>query len=244
MSHLAELLQSPDWYNALTLTERATLLRDGALSGARESESLIEAAEECLREWRAQAPFQSDNYFARRLAQDALTEADFIRILAAPAERLRDARPDPPPWLRELSNAFSSHDDSATRALSLPPELARTQSAAFLNAVAPLVAHFRERLREGIRACVREQPEPPFDIDTITDLLYANVAGRLLGMISRTMVLELNVARLQGLLEGETPAERFASFVARLGEREVALALLAFAALSARARWRGRSSRR
>jgi len=227
LAHLAKLLQSPDWYNALTLTERATLLRGGAPTWTRETESLIESAEECLREWRAQSPFQSDDYFARRLAQDGLTEADFIRILAAPAERLRDARPAPPLWLRELTEAFSSHDDGATRALSLPPELSGAQSAAFLNAVAPLVAHFRERLREGIRACVREQPEPPFDPDTITDLLYANVAGRLLGMISRTMVLELNVARLQGLLEGETPAERFASFVARLGEREVALALLA-----------------
>src|SRR5262249_44000475 len=41
-----------------------------------------------------------------------------------------------------------------------------------------------------------------------------------------TMALELNVARLQGDLQGTTPAERFQSFVARLGQREHALALL------------------
>jgi lantibiotic modifying enzyme len=35
-------------------------------------------------------------------------------------------------------------------------------------------------------------------------------------MLGRTMVLELNVARLQGLLEGNTQQERFQSFLQRL----------------------------
>jgi type 2 lantibiotic biosynthesis protein LanM len=45
-------------------------------------------------------------------------------------------------------------------------------------------------------------------------------------MVSRTLVLELHVARLQELLQGETPEERFQSFVQRLRQPEVALALL------------------
>ena len=39
------------------------------------------------------------------------------------------------------------------------------------------------------------------------------------------MVLELNVARLQGLLQGDTPEERFQSFLQRLRQRDIALAL-------------------
>lgn len=45
-------------------------------------------------------------------------------------------------------------------------------------------------------------------------------------MLGRTLVLELHVARLQGLLEGETPEERFQSFSSRLRQRDVALSIL------------------
>jgi type 2 lantibiotic biosynthesis protein LanM len=222
-----DLLQNPDWYNALTLNERAALLRAGALAMGGETRSEAESAGEFLREWRAQAPFQSDSLFARRLAKDGLTEEDLVHILAAPAERLRDAADDPPRWLYELSQAFSSSEAGETRASALPHELAGAQSAAFLNAVTPLTARFRARLGEGIEALIRQHPEAPFDAPTVLELLYANVPAHLLGMISRTMVLELNVARLQGLLEGETPEERFAGFAARLRERHLSVALLA-----------------
>src|SRR5437764_478326 len=47
----------------------------------------------------------------------------------------------------------------------------------------------------------------------------------MLPLLSRTLVLELNVARLQGLLAGETPQERFAAFVERLRDPENAEAI-------------------
>jgi type 2 lantibiotic biosynthesis protein LanM len=48
----------------------------------------------------------------------------------------------------------------------------------------------------------------------------------LLLVIYRTLVLEFQAARLEGLLQGNTPAERFQSFLRRLRRPEVALALL------------------
>jgi len=45
-------------------------------------------------------------------------------------------------------------------------------------------------------------------------------------MLSRTLVLELNVARLQGLLQGDTPEERFKSFLQRLRQPEIVVPLL------------------
>src|SRR5258706_1196498 len=48
---------------------------------------------------------------------------------------------------------------------------------------------------------------------------------RLLAVLARTMVLELNVARVQGLLQGETGAERFDSFVSRIRQPQVRLDL-------------------
>ena len=47
-------------------------------------------------------------------------------------------------------------------------------------------------------------------------------------MLSRTLVLELNVARLEGVLEGDTAEERFSSFVRRLRQPQAALALFPY----------------
>src|SRR5262249_43671383 len=62
----------------------------------------------------------------------------------------------------------------------------------------------------------------------------ANVVGvftqqlfrELIVMLSRTMILELNVARLEGLLKGETAEERFQSFIERLSRPDIAFAIL------------------
>ena len=45
-------------------------------------------------------------------------------------------------------------------------------------------------------------------------------------MLGRTMILELNVARLQGLLQGDSANERFRSFIQRLQQPDIALSLL------------------
>jgi len=45
-------------------------------------------------------------------------------------------------------------------------------------------------------------------------------------MVSRTLVLELHVARLEGHLHGETTEDRYRSFVSRLGQPEIAAAIM------------------
>src|SRR5687768_15592354 len=94
----------PDWYKALTLSERAASLRrphhrspvaDAALADRR------------LARWRGQEPFSEADFFARRLAQDGLTEDDLRDLLAEPAEAIaarEDGRPD---WLITLEEAFT-----------------------------------------------------------------------------------------------------------------------------------------
>src|SRR5207302_1862700 len=66
---------------------------------------------------------------------------------------------------------------------------------------------------------------PPFDPATVDGILFAPLPGRLLEMLLRTIVLELHVARLGGLLHGETAEERFQSFVERLRRPDIALEL-------------------
>jgi len=96
----------------------------------------------------------------------------------------------------------------------------------FLRLLAPLLSRARRRLREEIQSIVTEGDAPFPDPESTEAMLFASLPFRLIWMLDRTLVLELNVARLQGKLEGGTPEERFDSFVKRLERSEAAVPLL------------------
>jgi lantibiotic modifying enzyme len=58
------------------------------------------------------------------------------------------------------------------------------------------------------------------------DIFTPKLNDHLGQLLSRTMALELNVARLQGNLHGDTPAERYREFMYNLREPNCALRLL------------------
>lgn len=84
----------------------------------------------------------------------------------------------------------------------------------------------RRKVRQGAQSLARLYCQPPFDAETIEEALAADLAESLLNMIARTFVLELNVARLEGALVGETPAQRFEYFLRRLRDQDTADRLL------------------
>ena len=95
-----------------------------------------------------------------------------------------------------------------------------------VNAAEPLIARSLDRLRDGLGRVVGAGGQAPIDRDTIEGILFADVPRQLFAMLARTMVLELNVARLQGQLEGDTPEDRFRSFLERLRHPEIALCIM------------------
>jgi type 2 lantibiotic biosynthesis protein LanM len=94
-----------------------------------------------------------------------------------------------------------------------------------LEILRPFLDEGRQRLFRA--AHTLRGPAIPFDPDTVDSLLFPGLARQLLGLLTRTVVLELHIARLQGVLQGDTSQERFASFVQHLGRPETANALLA-----------------
>jgi type 2 lantibiotic biosynthesis protein LanM len=111
--------------------------------------------------------------------------------------------------------------------IASPPSVANPSSEALrlLEFLRPLLDTARRQLREAARA-LPGRPLP-FDPGTVEPLLFAGLARQLLGLLTRTLVLELNIARLQGLLQGDTPQQRFASFVDHLRQPRTAATLLA-----------------
>ncbi|HYO14893.1 MAG TPA: type 2 lanthipeptide synthetase LanM family protein, partial [Thermoanaerobaculia bacterium] len=190
------------WPRALTLAERIARLRGGAQLPPAEDERSARR----LARWRAQNPFPAGPWFAERLAVDGLSESEFQALLA-PAS-VPDGE-EPPRWWQDLMDACSRPPGEV-------PPLELGEMAGLFPVVAPLLAWKLERVRARIAEIASRGGELAFDPETVERLLLLSLPERLVGMFSRTLVLEMHVARLEGRLAGETPEERFASFAASL----------------------------
>ncbi len=216
-------LESANWYQAATLRERIAYLRANQ-SAEYPSKADTELAEQRMQRWRSQAPFDAGSHFTQRLATDGLSEDEFRYCLGEPAEVLRRRLANSQGWLEQIFRAFSRPASSIL--LPLPETVRSQQNAGFLNLIEPLLHDALDRVQRGAEALANSCPNLPFDLTTVSALLFASLPQQLLTMLSRTMVLELHVARLEGLLDGATAEERFHSFVERLHQRDAALALL------------------
>ena len=222
--------QKPDWYQAVFLSERIASLK--SIQNERLADIDRDLAQRRLDRWKTQSPFDKESYFAQRLATEEIGEAEFFQILGEPTEAVRDraASPQgnrhsfPPDWLTDFAQAFAQ--STAAEPMTFPEALQEIQTLGFLEIIEPLIRQGRDRLHQGIQTLIQNTADLPFDPDTIATLLWLNLPTQLLMIANRTLVLELNVARLQGLLQGETPEERFQSFIQRLRQRDVALSIL------------------
>lgn len=208
---------SSTWYKATTLAERMAALR---LDEIPPPSATTEGWQ--LRQWKAQTPFATGAYLSQRLALNGLTEAAFHYLLNEPTATLRQRQTMPPAWLVTFHTAFAQPFP-----VELPTPLqtlTNTPKCRFLVAIAPLLKWAFTELESRIGARFPTWPLIPIDSTTLFDLLAASLASRM-SILNRTLTLELNLAGRQGLLVGDSPAARFESFIARLQQRDVALAL-------------------
>lgn len=202
-----------DWYRALTLRERVTFLK--SLSPASDLKvGDFERAERRLEGWRIQPPFDNSSLFAQRLASDGIEEVDLRYILADPPSLIH-ASSAVPDWLRNLRAAFSAPAGIVKLPSPTPPN-DEDHFSELTYWVEPLLRVALSRVHQRAEELLEKTPDMPIDANRIVEIFFPRLVERLLGMMSRTAVLELNVARIQGILEGETSEQRFCSFVERL----------------------------
>lgn len=209
-----------EWYWALTLRERAGLMR---LSASERKDGDFERAERRLERWRTQPPFDNAALFAQRLSNDGIDERDLRYILSDPPSLLV-ASSKVPDWFRNIHAAFSTSCTTAELPFPNPPDDNRFSELSYW--VEPLLHAALARVSDKARELFDGTPGMPIDANQIVEILFPILVERLLGMMSRTAVLELNVARVQGILEGETSEERFRSFVQHLRQPAEGFAIL------------------
>ena len=221
MSWLAS--QSSAWYQAMTLKERIASLHAMAPSVS-DSASHTARAQQRLARWKLQAPFTDQQLFSQRLAMDGLNESSLLILLGEPIEAVRDRCADSPAWMAECLPLFLNEQSSPS--LPHPKGVTHTDMMGFLYVIAPLIQKSRERLRTGLQQLIETYPAAPFDLDDLEPTLASNLPVQLIWMVNRAMVLELHIARMQGLLQGATPEQRLLHFFERLQQKDTALAIL------------------
>jgi type 2 lantibiotic biosynthesis protein LanM len=214
-------LDDPVWLGTLSLVERAELLRHAG--GEPPSERSAQAVQREQR-WRAETGLLNESLFNERLAGDGLTPDLFLRVLARPASTLKGLAPALPEWLVELAQA--TYADGTVLPSCLEDGLG------FLEVLRPVIAAGSADLSQGLRDLIGSGAA--LDGEKVAVSLVRHLLERLRWMVERTLILELNVSRLEGKLAGETPEARFTSFIASLRDRKRVLAIFALYPVLAR----------
>jgi len=202
------------WPSALTLAERAALRRNVGAGPETEPASPDAPRPSRANRWRSQRPFDRPEFLVRRLRIDGLTEPEFEALVDAPAYAA-SADCEPPSWAREVERTDAIAREIAQRSDRSPPVDA--DGLAPVRAfVEPFVTAGMARLYARAQSVVSAVPGAPFDAQCATVLFESLLWGHLVGRAMKVVILELNVARVRGILVGETPEARcthFASLV-------------------------------
>jgi type 2 lantibiotic biosynthesis protein LanM len=198
------------WYQALTLRERLASFRSHPHTPIPSPEDPILAAQRADR-WRTLGVFATADLFVDRLTLDGLLEAEWLYLLGESNETIRTRMPRPPAWLEDLVHAYT--DTVSGETVQLPASLADHPTGPLIDIIAPLIRQGRARLQSGIHTLIRARSQLPFDPATIEALLFAMLPEHLIRTIGRALVVELNIARLRGLLTGDSAEQRFCSFL-------------------------------
>ena len=205
---------SLDWYRASYMHERLAMRR---ATPSLPTPEHVDAAQgnRRLERWRSEAPFNDDAWWSQRMALERATEEEWLEVLGEPSHAMSQAIHDVPAWVAPLVQACTSAPPMPAM-LPLPEVWSNHQAVRFLEAFVPLIKRARQRLSTRLHRVLHAHPDAPCDATTLSALFYENLPGQLLQIVMRTMVLELNVARVQGLLQGNTAEERFQSFIDRI----------------------------
>ncbi len=198
----------PRWFLAQHLEE----LRAGEPSS---SDFDFELGQRRLGRWKASPAFSDPEVFAHFLDAQKMKEEELLRWLSWKPQAFGDSH-----WAKEI---LLSLEDSSERDAVLKKVLgAGDPTAGFLFLIWPLVHSCKQKLLARLAALSR----PPFEIEGAANLLLEALIPHLRRQLHRTLILEINIARMEGRLTGETPEQRFQSFLQGLQQPETRRTLL------------------
>lgn len=208
---MTQLHQKTQLFNAMTLAERAQLVSAAAQNELTQQEGNSQLADCRMKKWRNIAPFKKDELFAQRLTAVNLTPHSFYQLLAEQVEPAASTIQTEQTWLTQLKQIYSQPSILADSKMEI---------SGFTDTILPLIEDGIRQLRDGVRSLHARFGTLPFEINKIEPQLLEHLQTRLNIRLNRTMVLEMHVARLLDVLSGDTPRERFLSFINHIKQKE------------------------
>jgi type 2 lantibiotic biosynthesis protein LanM len=196
---------------------RTTFLHERVLPGDRPPVSDVPAslqeAERRETAWR-QLMSADEALLTERLSHVGLDRAAFLRLLARSGSEEEPA-PCPSTWstlLREVLTRRHANEPLPT-SLRAPPSTRGEPGLPFSGFFRPFLQEGAARLREGLSSLhARHALTQPLLSAGAEEQLLAQLARKFQPLATRTLILELNVARMLDQLPGGTPHERFRHF--------------------------------
>jgi type 2 lantibiotic biosynthesis protein LanM len=197
---------------ALNLDERAALITSIEYTP---SEADLARARRRFERWAGQPPFTDPERFDRRLATVGLDRDSFLHLLATP-----------PQLLFAGAGAAASECLEIIAAFDQPSTSPLLELQGFMKGIEPLIARGVARCSASVTNVAARHERVPFDPASVLSHFIPSLLDRLSTIANRTLILELNVARLREELDGSTPEERFRSFTKRIATTTAAVDLL------------------
>jgi len=204
------------WAPGLTLAERCLL--PGSPASTPETD---QRAVRRLARWRAAHELAESGQFDRRLAAAGIAGHELTALLAESPASLA-ARARRPGWAELVEAVLAKVPEQGVVPEPVGPEPVAWQRG-FLVVVAPFIELGWERLAAAVAA---EGLDAQADLAALRDGFTGALGKNLVTLASRTLVLELNVLRVTDRLAGQTPQQRFWSFVRHFAGRSALAALL------------------
>lgn len=162
--------------------------------------------------WRAQNPFSDrPGLFKLRLEQERLTEQLFD-IITSDQTLIDKELPHQSEWVNFFFAAINTSPEASCELPEITDSAIRTGD--FLRLIKPFLSLGYQQLSELVSTAIKKYSLGlHINKEKICEQLYQELAARCAMICSRAMVLELQIAKLEGGLEGATKEERFEHFV-------------------------------
>jgi type 2 lantibiotic biosynthesis protein LanM len=200
--------------NALYLHERIAKMDSIQYDDNKKTKSRL------LERWHQQMPYRRKiEWFEVKLQEEGIDKATFLKLVdrndynTLTKEAKNVFNPTKTVWRKRFIGEQKNYAHNFHNPAH--PEIG------FLNLVLPILSDVGKELDRRIQLIVAANPHLFESSKQVVNTLSINLIDKLMRLINKTMVLELNVSKVQNKLNGETSEERFADFVQQLKTKKV-----------------------